>query len=86
MQTLPHQHVGGLVEARLLLPLAYEGLDDPDAGYILLQHGVQRGQQLLRLLEERLRDAPENHEQHHRNRQYGQNRQCQTPVRRQQDY
>ena len=39
---LLHQVFGRVLEARLLLRLAHERLDDLDAGQVLLQDGVQR--------------------------------------------
>ena len=55
-------------------------LDHPQAGQVLLQHGVDLRQALLHFAEERLGDGPEGHEHHQRHRQQRQHHQGEPGV------
>ena len=80
LDLLLHQVFGEAVEARLLLRLAHEGLDDLDAGQVLLQDGVQRRELDLHLHEQRLGEPAEDHEDDKRHRQHRQDDQHQLEV------
>ena len=77
---LLHQVVGRSVEALLFARLGGKGLDDLDAGQILLQDRVERRELLLHLDEERLRHRAEDHEHDHGDRQDRQDHQRQLQV------